>query len=294
MSISSVGSMDYHKSSDRIPVKRPNKKKPKDKPKRPLSAYNFFFKTERGKILAVLAELDGENKDELPVADGPPMANKEVLNDPSDPDYLDDETIGRLRKEGGKVSFEVIGKIIGQRWKNIDPDRLQKFSELAAEDTDRYKKEMLLYNGRQEEKMRVEAMKPPAPTYTEMQMKSQGGSACYSDSSMGYGAVNGGGYYGYHEAYQYQYPSSAMYQYSYPSESMSQQPMGGSSDARVQQQLQQQQYAAGQNSSGYYGAPPGYPMGYGSGAGDGYGPPPTQPPNGSDYYGSGYGHWGQQ
>jgi hypothetical protein len=44
---------DYHlgvvgKDPDRIPVaassKRPTKKKPKDKPKRPLSAYNFFFK----------------------------------------------------------------------------------------------------------------------------------------------------------------------------------------------------------------------------------------------------------
>jgi hypothetical protein len=50
--------VDYHhlgvgvvvggKDPDRIPVaassKRPTKKKPKDKPKRPLSAYNFFFK----------------------------------------------------------------------------------------------------------------------------------------------------------------------------------------------------------------------------------------------------------
>lgn len=55
-----------------------------------------------------------------------------------------------------------MGKLIGQRWKNIDPDRLSKYSEMASEDTERYKKEMQSYNGRQEAKMRSEALKPPA------------------------------------------------------------------------------------------------------------------------------------
>ena len=134
------------KSLDKIPIsnKRPTKKKPKDKPKRPLSAYNFFFKEEREKILKVV------------LSDEP----TDTFNEPDSEDYIDDKTLGRLRKEGGKVSFEEMGKLIGQRWKNLQPDRLTKFSELAAEDTDRYKKEMQGYNGRQEAKMRSEALKP--------------------------------------------------------------------------------------------------------------------------------------
>ena len=83
-----------------------------------------------------------------------------VEQDPNSQDFLSDTAIASLKKDGNKVSFEHMGKIIGARWKNIDPDRLAKFSELASEDTERYKKEMQSYNGRQEAKMRSEALKP--------------------------------------------------------------------------------------------------------------------------------------
>lgn len=139
------------KSASKTPaaaLKRPTRKKPKDKPKRPLSAYNFFFKEEREKILKIVL---GDNE-----------KNTELNSDPESEDYISDDMMERLKKDGGKVSFEEMGKLIGQRWKNIDPDRLSKYSEMAAEDTDRYKKEMQSYNGRQEAKMRSEALKPPS------------------------------------------------------------------------------------------------------------------------------------
>jgi HMG-box domain len=142
------GNAASEKGKTKLPpgVKRPTRKKPKDKPKRPLSAYNFFFKEEREKILKIV------------LAEDP----SKVKNDEDSPDYISDAMLVRLKKDGGKVSFEEMGKLIGQRWKGIDPDRLSQYSEMAAEDTERYKKEMLSYNGRQEAKMRSEALKPPA------------------------------------------------------------------------------------------------------------------------------------
>ena len=59
-------------------------------------------------------------------------------------------------------SAQFLTSLVSLGWKNIDPDRLAKYSELASEDAERYKKEMKSYNSRQEAKMRSEAVKPPS------------------------------------------------------------------------------------------------------------------------------------
>ena len=146
--VKEVPDMFTSKSRDKIPtatIKRPTRKKPKDKPKRPLSAYNFFFKEERARILKVVLAEDPKDVDNEPGSDG----------------YLNEDMLTKLRKEGGKVSFEEMGKLIGQRWKSLDPKLLTKYTKLAAEDTERYKKEMQSYNSRQEAKMRNDVLKPP-------------------------------------------------------------------------------------------------------------------------------------
>jgi len=114
-------------------TRKPTKKKPKDKPKRPRSAYNYFFQQERQKILAYLARDKSAS---------PPEGLAEVVD-------ADQEK--RLIKETGKVSFEEMGKIIGTRWKNLPNDALSKYTELALGDTERYKKEMVVYNKKQDD-----------------------------------------------------------------------------------------------------------------------------------------------
>jgi hypothetical protein len=154
------------KSGDKLPVKR-SRKKPKDKPKRPLSAYNFFFKDERERILRLVRQEEpvktGGNDGEDSISgevlscitkEGGNVTGKPKSGD--DEDSISDKELSRLKKEGAKVSFEEMGKLIGKRWKKIDPDRLARFSALASEDSIRYKKEMDAYNDRQDAKMRTE------------------------------------------------------------------------------------------------------------------------------------------
>lgn len=117
-------------------MKRNSRKKAKDKPKRPLSAYNYFFKTERQRILKYLArKSEGNGNDE---------SNEE------EEEVVSAEQESKLVTESGKVSFEEMGKLIGRRWKAISPEKLEHYNKLAALDAERYKKELAEYNDRKE------------------------------------------------------------------------------------------------------------------------------------------------
>lgn len=248
------------KNKDKIPVgKRATRKKPKDKPKRPLSAYNYFFKEEREKILKILS------------ADDP----YKVEQDPTSQDFLSEAQITSLRKEGNKVSFEQMGKIIGARWKNIDPDRLAKFSEMASEDTERYKKEMQSYNGRQEAKMRSEALKPQAYASSNARRGDMAGSASQSQAQQAYPDMSGG--YAYAAGYGYDAYGYSMYGYGSPGYAYGTGMGGGGSPEQMgayaadpygrsmadQYQMGYAGYEQGYQPMDPYGAQAGYPQGGG-------------------------------
>ena len=107
-------------------IEKPKKRrrKPRDKPKRPLSAYNLYFKDEREKI----------------INETPTQTHVTVNEKTTWP--------GKKRPPHGKISFEELAKTIGSRWKNLDEERKSHYKEKADEDLERYATQMKLYDKR--------------------------------------------------------------------------------------------------------------------------------------------------
>ncbi|GKY93521.1 hypothetical protein MPSEU_000319500 [Mayamaea pseudoterrestris] len=90
----------------RVRKKQPyRRKKPVDLPRRALSAYNLFFRDERGKI-------------------------------------MEEQKLAGLASTS---TFGALGKAVADRWKNMTPEEHSRYKQLAAEDKIRYNREMEQY-----------------------------------------------------------------------------------------------------------------------------------------------------
>jgi hypothetical protein len=94
-----------------------SRKKSKDRPKRPLSAYNIFFKEERQRIL-------------------------ETIPDRNPTEVLTDGGKAGKRKPHGKIDFQSLAKLIGKRWQSLAADEVNIYKEKAGGDMMRYRQEM--------------------------------------------------------------------------------------------------------------------------------------------------------
>mmetsp|Transcript_8918 Transcript_8918/g.16824 ORF Transcript_8918/g.16824 Transcript_8918/m.16824 type:complete len:875 (+) Transcript_8918:774-3398(+) len=133
--LSNTGSLDSPTGDDsnkNTSAKKKRKKKPKDCPRRPLSAYNFFFKDERKKILESI-----------------PSSSREQTK--SEDDKIRDSITwpGKKRPPHGKIGFENLAKVIGERWKSVDSESMKYYKDLATQDLQRYAEEMKVYEEKQ-------------------------------------------------------------------------------------------------------------------------------------------------
>jgi len=109
--------------------KKSYKRREKDKPKRPLSAYNFFFKEERARILEE-GKVQQAAQTTKSAVDGKTKIRK-----------------GRGRPHG-KITFEDLGRLISQRWQELDPKDVDYYKKKSDEDRKRYQLEMEAYQNR--------------------------------------------------------------------------------------------------------------------------------------------------
>lgn len=128
--------------------KQSKKGKVKGKPKRPLSAYNFFFRAERSRILDSIPRNGKKGEDEVKEdkvkKEDAGGEGSSVSSKGGDRDY---DRIGDDGKKipHGKIGFENLAKLIGKRWQELDAEGVEKYKRLADEDMTRYKKEMEVF-----------------------------------------------------------------------------------------------------------------------------------------------------
>ena len=122
----SVGQPATAVSNQLVVVKRKRKspdkpwKKPPDMPKRPLSAYNLFFRDERERILGAGSE--GKQTDETGGATVP----GEV------------KSAGKKGKSKSGIGFSNLAKTIATKWNELDKDIRAPYEEIAATEKKKY------------------------------------------------------------------------------------------------------------------------------------------------------------
>jgi len=122
------------------------KKRPKGMPKRPLSAYNLFFQSERIKIIeesSTPLKNDEKEKDSEITLEKPHASSGNPV------DKTKDNKAKKTRSKRtphGKISFEKLGRLIGARWKELPEAEKKQYQDRAGEESQRYSSEMDEYH----------------------------------------------------------------------------------------------------------------------------------------------------
>lgn len=126
-----------------------------------MSAYNLFFSEERERILKEIAKKEGTNDIGGESEEGDKGAAGEDADHEKDGE--DEEKPKALlrplipaekkrrphRKTHGKISFQELARMVGERWKSLPDDERKYYQDLAQQDMKRQKVAMEEYYAKQ-------------------------------------------------------------------------------------------------------------------------------------------------